>query len=289
MKKLAVLPLIVLLLLALPVSAHSSNMNGFTYSVIGGKVTITGFSGEPESVAIPEYIEKCPVVGVRDNAFYRCTSLKSVTLPATVKDIGHHAFFGCTSLENAVLPQGLENVGMGCFEECTSLKEVSLPDSLSVLPDSCFRGCTSLGTAVIPQSVTVIEKFCFCGCTSLNYVSLSGRLRTVGVGSFYMCGAMKNIYIPPSVTLIGGEAFGYEQGEKKSPLTILGCSGSAAEEYASANAIEFDDVPEAAAAFDPASSENAPVKLPVPLAVSGGLLFLLTALLALRQYLRSRR
>lgn len=289
MKKLAILPLIAVILLAVPLPAHGSEVSGCTYTVIGGNVTITGFSGEPDNIDIPQYIEDCPVVGIRDNAFYRCTSLKSITVPATVKTIGHHAFFGCTSLEKVVLPVGTYEFGMGCFSNCTSLREIVLPDSLGILPDSCFRGCTSLGKVVIPQSVTVIEKFCFCGCTSLNYVSLSGRLRTIGLGAFYMCRSMENVYIPSSVTFIGSEAVGFEQGEKKSPLTILGCGGSAAEEYASANGIKFSDVLEASAVFDPAESENAPVKLPVPLAVSGGLLFLLTGLIALRQYLRSRR
>ena len=45
--------------------------------------------------------------------------------------------------------------------------------------------------------------------------------------------------------------------------------------------------PESAAAFDPSTSQNAPVKLPPALVVSGGLLFLLTALIALKRYAAS--
>ncbi len=289
MKKNAILPLILILTLIVPMRADSSDNGDITYTVIDGKVTVTGFSGEPEELVIPQYIENFPVTEIRDNAFCRCTTLRNITLPNTLKEIGHHAFFGCISLESITLPQQTEKLGMGCFESCTSLKEAHLSDSLIILPDSCFRSCISLKSIVISQNTTEIEKFCFCGCSSLDYVSLNGKLQTIGLGSFYMCDAMNNIYIPPFVTSIGSEALGYGKGGIKLPMKITGSGDSAAEDYASTNDIDFSDAPETAATFVPAKTNNAPVELPAALAASGGLFFILTALLALRQYLRSRK
>lgn len=284
MKKL-LLPLIAAVLwLSKPLCAASA-AEGFTYTLIGDEVTVTGYSGKPEVIDIPQYIEGKPVTEVRDNAFWMCTTLRQISLPATVRTMGHHCFYGCSGLEEIILPPQLESLGMGCFGECTSLDEITLPDTLEVLPDSCFRGCTSLETIVIPQSVTNIEKFCFCRCSSLCYASPGGRLSEIGTGAFYMCEKLDNIYIPPSVERLGAEALGYTAGGERVKLTIIGAEGSAAEEYAEANGIVFSSSPETVQTFDPADSENAPVKLPPSLAAAGGGLFLLAGGLALRQYL----
>lgn len=290
MKKLLILPIILLIFRLIPCfGADCAGSGSYTYTVIGGEVTVTGFTGEPVILDIPPYIEGLPVTSVRDNAFYRCDSLRSINLPDTVKTMGHHCFYGCSSMERVKLPGQLETMGMGCFEGCSSLTAVTLPDTLGVLADSCFRLCTGLTDIMIPQSVTVIEKFCFCGCTSLSYVSLSGQLTTVGIGAFYKCDKLDMMYIPPSVKNIGTEAFGFTTGGIRTGLSLIGAEDSSAEDYAGKNGISFSASPEAVQTFDPAKSKNAPVKLPPALAASGGLLFLLTALIALRQYIKERR
>lgn len=289
MKKLLILPVFLLMLWLFPsISTSSAEAGKYTYTVIGQEVTVTGFTGEPEILDIPPYIEDLPVTSVRDNAFYRCTSLRCISLPATVKTMGHHCFYGCTALTDAALPKRLESIGMGCLEGCTSLKSITLPETLETLPDSCFRQCTSLSEMMIPQSITEIEKFCFCGCRSLDYISLSGKLRTIGIGAFYQCDRLDTAYIPPSVEDIGAEALGFTTGGIRTGITIIGAADSAAEDYADENGLSFSASPEAVQTFEPADSENAPVKLPPALAASGGLLFLLSALIALKQYIHER-
>lgn len=54
------------------------------------------------SVVIPEFIlndgTKYTVSSVGDNAFYWCTGLSSITIPATITNIDSYAFPGCPSL-----------------------------------------------------------------------------------------------------------------------------------------------------------------------------------------------
>jgi len=290
MKRMILLPLVVLFLrFAMPLTVCGDEAAEFTYTVIGQEVTVTGFSGEPETLDIPAYVGGLPVTEVRDNAFYCCTSLRRISLPDTVKTMGHHCFYGCSSLEEAVLPRNLNVMGMGCFEGCISLNKLTLPDGISVLPDSCFRQCSSLTDIVLPQSIAEVEKFCFCGCKSLDYISLGGRLRSIGMGAFYQCESLDTVYIPPSVTDIGAEAFGYTTGGETTGINIIGESGSAAENYAEDNGAVFSASPETVQAFDPAHSENAPVKLPPALAAAGGLLFVLASLIAVKQYLCEKK
>lgn len=256
----------------IPYTSHAES-DDFTYTIINGEATIIGFSGHPETLEIPSVIEGCPVTEIRDNAFFSCSSLRSITLPDTLRIMGHHCFYACTSLEKIVLPPNLEEIGMGCFCGCVKLKEVHISDKLSVLPDSCFRSCTSLESIVIPQNIAVIEKFCFSGCTNLENVSLSGRLEQIGSYSFYMCNSLRELYIPPSVTAFGTEAVGFiPAADGASPsssdgFTIYGERDSHAHEYASSNNIAFSDSVETTGAMafirNAAASANPAIKLTI--------------------------
>lgn len=258
------------LFLLVPSTAHGEAAD-FTYTIINGEATIIGFTGEPETLEIPPAIEGCPVTEIRDNAFFSCSSLRRITLPESLRVMGHHCFYACTSLEEIILPPNLEEMGMGSFCGCISLSKVYIPEKLTVLPDSCFRSCTSLSSIIIPQNITVIEKYCFSGCTALENVSLSGHLTQIGSYSFYMCSSLKELYIPPSVTAFGTEAVGFiPTADGASPpsadgFTIFGEKDSAAEEYAESNNIAFSDSVETSGAMvflrNAASAPDSALKL----------------------------
>lgn len=276
MKKIIILPILALMLLFSDFNAYAQELQ---YTVIDGRTTVTGFTGEPESLEIPPEIEGAPVVEIRDNAFYKCSSLKRIALPESLEKMGHHCFFGCTSLEQISLPDGVSEIGMGCFNGCSSLREVILPENLTILPDSCFRDCTSLKAVMLPQNVTEIRQFCFAGCADLSDVSLSGRLSAIGDLAFFGCSSVKEIYIPDSVETVGTQALGYSTDGQISGFSITGTYGSAVEKYAEENGISFSGQPAAADVFAPRDSENAPVELP-EIFIFAGLFFLIMAMIS---------
>jgi hypothetical protein len=51
----------------------------------------------------------------RRSAFSGCTSLASITLPASVTQIGGYAFSGCTSLASITLPASVTQIGKDAF------------------------------------------------------------------------------------------------------------------------------------------------------------------------------
>lgn len=58
--------------------------------------------------------------------------LKTVSLPAGLREIGDYAFAGCTRLQSVALPLTVEKIGRNVFSECVSLELVSLPRGLEV-------------------------------------------------------------------------------------------------------------------------------------------------------------
>ena len=215
----------------------------YTYTVIRNEAVITGFSGNPEKITLPEKIEGCPVTEIRDNAFFDCKSLKEIEFPYTLERIGHHSFYACVSLEKVNIPENVKSMGTGSFCGCTSLSEAKINADTEYLPESCFRACISLTEIKIPESVDYIGDYCFSGCTSLTYVSLGGKTEKIGKGAFYMCNSLGKIYIPPCVNTIGERAFGYipENNEPvlKEKFCIMGSKKSTAEKYADENNLKF--------------------------------------------------
>lgn len=68
------------------------------------------------------------------NSFEGCTSLTSITLPASVERIYYRVFRNCSKLTSINIPEYVCVLGANTFEGCTSLKTVSIavPDPASI-------------------------------------------------------------------------------------------------------------------------------------------------------------
>ena len=77
------------------------------------------------------------------------------------KKIGERAFAECTSLKSVSLPGSLKTIGNNAFEGCTSLTEVTIPDRLDSLGEEAFKNCSSLEKLTVGKSVKTINKKAF--------------------------------------------------------------------------------------------------------------------------------
>lgn len=90
------------------------------------------------SYEIPEGVET-----IRTKAFYRCTDLREITLPPTLKVIEEKAFFRC-SFSEVTLPDGLTYIGKDAFSYCTGLTEIHIPGTVTEIGEYAFYNCTNL-------------------------------------------------------------------------------------------------------------------------------------------------
>ena len=200
---------------------------GLAYEVSSYKesCTITGIgSCTDEEIVIPRYIDGYIVRDIGDNAFSRCTSLESITIPNTVVSIGYEAFLSCTNLASLTFHASVETIGGFAFSNCNSLRSVnylgridnwlliylnsSHSNPLCNGADLYFNG--ELVTDIkIPYAVwrTSLNHSVFYGCTSLVNVKLPESIEEIGSFTFYRCTSLKSITIPNSVTSIGSYAF----------------------------------------------------------------------------------
>ncbi len=86
------------------------------------------------------------VTSIGNNAFYWCTSLTEISIPASVTSIGDYAFDNCTSLASVEIPKGVTTIGHGAFWNCISLTEVSIPESVTSIGDNAFIYCPAFSS-----------------------------------------------------------------------------------------------------------------------------------------------
>ncbi len=98
------------------------------------------------------------VTAVDGKAFFYCSGLTSVEMPATVTMIGDSAFLGCSGLMAVTLGEGLGSIGYAAFRGCSHLPSIVLPASLQSINNYAFFSCAMLkkiySHPMTPPSVT---------------------------------------------------------------------------------------------------------------------------------------
>ena len=202
--------------------------------------SITGYTGNPSVLAIPETLDGYTVKKIANSAFAKKTSLKAVTIPDTVTAIGARAFDGCTNLSDVSLSKNLESIGCRSFASCSSLIEIEIPKSLrsasalyydgssrmvggpfynSGLTSVTFEAGTDrvvgnlfhyaekLENVALLDTMTTIGDNAFYECKSLREIKLLNKLTAIGAEAFEDCTALESIDIPDTVTKIGTRTF----------------------------------------------------------------------------------
>ena len=110
------------------------------------------------------------ITSIGNSAFFGCSSLTSIYLPAGVTSIGDHAFDGCSGLTSIYLPAGVTSIGYDSFFGCSHLASISLPVGVTSIGEGAFWDCSSLTSISLPQSLTEIESDAFMFCSRLARV-----------------------------------------------------------------------------------------------------------------------
>ena len=145
--------IIVMTLFALSAHAqHSGDERDFRWEIVGGGVSITGFTGTGAVVQIPPQIQGQPVVSIGTAAFLQ-RGLAVVIIPDTVTSIGPMAF-ASNELTGMSIPSGVTSIGQMAFAD-NRLTSVIIPAGVTSIGYRAFHG-NQLLLVIIPDSVVSI-------------------------------------------------------------------------------------------------------------------------------------
>lgn len=212
--------------------------NTFSFDLTTG--TITEYNGTDTVVVIPSKINGVTVTTIGTDAFWGL-NITSVTIPASVTEIGSNAFAGCTNLtsvhyagdwSNLTIQSGnpavqdAANAPLFDFEFIppdntavivTNYKyngaaaDVTIPSRYQGKPVTTIGHAAFFNSAVtsvtIPDSVTSISDEAFINCPKLTNISIPNSVTYIGFSAFSSCTSLKSITLPSSLSFISGALF----------------------------------------------------------------------------------
>jgi len=109
--------------------------------------------------------------------FEDCISIKRITLPSSLKNIGDYAFYG-TEITSINLPNSVETIGANVFYKVETLNSVSLSQNLKSIGDYAFA-VTSITEIQLPDSLVTIGNNVF-ATTNLTSFHLPKNVTSIG-------------------------------------------------------------------------------------------------------------
>lgn len=216
--------------------------NTFDFNLTTG--TITKYNGTDTVVVIPSKINGVTVTTIGTDAFLGL-NITSVTIPASVTEIGANAFAGCTNLtsvnyagnwSNLTIQSGNpavqdaanaplfdfeftpDNTAVIVIRYKGTAADVTIPSRYKGKPvtmiDHLAFHDSAVTSVTIPDSVTAIPDDAFSYCSQLTNISIPNSVTFIGFSAFNSCTSLKSITLPSSLSTIQSYAF-YNCGNLK--------------------------------------------------------------------------
>ena len=224
-----------MLIVGFSANAQSFSVDGISYNITSAtepyEVEVTSgdviYSGDvviPESVTYNDI--EYSVLKIGDYAFFYCTGLTSIVIPASVTSIGFEAFIACTGLTSVDIPNSVTSIGESAFSFCSGLTNIVIPNSVTSIGGAAFYRCIRSSSIEIPNSVTEIGDYAFFECCALKSIMIPASVTSMGESAFIGCIDLISIVIEDGNPVYDSRENCNAIIETKKNRLIRGCNNS---------------------------------------------------------------
>ena len=224
---------------------YELNISTRQATVVYETITNINYSTLPTDLVIPPYVSyngtNFDVSEISDQAFANCTSLESITIPASVtslgttqsSDVSKLPFYNCKSLKKVVLEDGDQPIYLGCYftkysfdtpkglfadcplEEAYIGRNITYEDyptnaSFTSSPDkygySAFYNQNNLSKVTIGNLVTEISPYLFYENAGMTILTLP-CIKKIGKSAFESCDKLTTLNLGDAIEIIEDRAF----------------------------------------------------------------------------------
>lgn len=206
------------------------NYEDFSISLRGDAYTIKEYTGSGGDITVPAKIGNTPVYEIAENAF-RSTEVKKVTIQDGIRVIGSQAF-SMSTLKEISIPASVTSIGANPFTTCLSLtainvdekntkyksengdlyskdgktvvayasnysdKDFTVPEGIEEIASMCFYDVKFVERMHLPSTLKKIGDYAFFRCTLSDYVAAEGSAFMSEDGILYSDGG-KTVFLVP--------------------------------------------------------------------------------------------
>ena len=245
-----------------------AEVNGGQYSVYEDHAVLTKCSDSYEGdFVIPAEVQGVPVTRIGERVFGFQKQIVSVTIPATVTEIGGH-LAGYSTLQKYIVDENNKTFcsvdGVVFTKDMKTLvsyptsyytKTYTVPDGVETIGDGAAYN-SDIESLILSDSVTKVDNFAFTYCKKLKSIKFTNSLKSIGFSGFGNCASLESADVPASVEKIDSSAFGscaalktltinnpnckISDFKPNDTVVIRGYEGSTAQAYAEKNELTFE-------------------------------------------------
>ena len=152
------------------------------------------------------------ITGLKNWAFYNCSSLKSVNIPNTVNTVASTAFADCSNIidiewhaKSVDDYASLTNAPF--YASRKKVTSFTLGEEVEHIPAYLCCDMSGISSLVFPAYLKSIGDYAFKDLTKIKQINIPNEVETIGVNAFDSCIFVTSIYLGYQVSEIGDNAF----------------------------------------------------------------------------------
>ena len=177
---------------------YFKSMDGVVYTKDGKTLVRYPQGKEGTEFTVPE-----GVITISEYAFSECVTLQEAIFPTSLLTIEEKAFNSCTKLKRISIPDNVTSVGVNAFYKCYNIAYVKFSANQGYALGFWDHEC--LTEVIIPEGITKMGSYK--GCRALRQIYIPDSVTEIPRSAFSQCGSLSLVRFPSGLTEIGEFAF----------------------------------------------------------------------------------